>query len=220
MAWYAKPKLFWISKFNFKFLHASKNLYNYFCINGGKYAILSGSSAECNLKSKVIKEEDFEKILFQSRYEISKYLLMKYVQKISKIFDTKYAWVRIFWTYGPNQPRGKIISDLTFSIKKNQKFIIKNRLDSINLLHVKDIAEAIFRVNHNQLTGIINIASKKNFKIYEIFQKTKLKTLKKIIQLKIKNKKFLFNNIVIKKLKKIGFYEKYCVIQYLNSLIK
>jgi len=220
LAWDAKPKFFWSSKNNFKFLHASKNLYNNFCINGGKYAILIGSAAECNLKSNIIKESENEKVLFKSRYEISKYLLMKNVQKISDIFNIKYAWLRIFWTYGPNQPRGKLISDFEYSINKKRNFVIKNKSDSVNLMHVEDIAEAIFKLFTNKSTGLINVASKNSYKVYELFLNNYTKNLRNIIVFKTNKQTYSFKKIIINKLKKVSFYEKNSIIGYINSKIK
>lgn len=220
LAWYAKPKLFWESEKNFKFLHASRNLYYNFCENGGKYAVFIGSAAECDLELKVIKDNKIDKRLFKSKYAISKFLLMKNVNEISNIFDSKYAWLRIFWTYGPNQPLGKLISDFESSIKKNKCFTIKNKLDSVNLMHVEDITNAIKLLIANKSKGLINIASKNTYKVGEIFvHKCINKFINKII-FKSKKQSYFFKKIQINELKKINFCEKFSIISYLNSLTK
>lgn len=220
LAWEAKPKFFWSSKNNLKFLHASKNLYNNFCSNGGKYAIFIGSSAECNLKSSTIKESENDKVLFKSRYEIAKYLLMKNVQIISNIFNIKHAWLRVFWTYGANQPRGKLISDFEYCMKKNRNFVIKNKFDSINLMHVDDICEAIFKLFINKSTGLINVASKNSFKVYELFLNNKTKNRRNIVAIKTNKRTYSFKKIIINKLKKVNFNEKNSILGYINSITK
>jgi UDP-glucuronate decarboxylase len=219
LAWETKPKKYLISKKNFKFFFYSTNLYYNFCKYGGRYALLIGSSAECDLKKKIISEKDYENTFEVSRYSLSKYLFYKNVEVISKIFKTKFLWSRIFWVYGKKQPRGKLISDLIFSIKIKKKYILRNMHDSINLMHVNDISFAIYKLFKSRITGIANIASKKNYKIKDIIKK-KFNYKKNILLLNI-NRHSTFNKVSISKLSSICFKEKYKIEEeikkYLNE---
>lgn len=217
LAWEAKPKLFWNSNNNINFLHASSNLYYYFCLYGGEFAMLAGSSAECDLESKLVKEQDIKKKFIKSKYEISKYLFMKNVQKISDIFKSNFAWARLFWIYGEYQPRGKLISDIIFHIKNKKKFIIQNKFDKINVMHVEDVAYALLALLNSRIKGIVNVASKNNFKILEIISMIKNPKVNKKFILKNNDRLYLFKKIVIKKLKSIGFKEKYNIKLDLNT---
>ena len=109
---------------NINFFHASTNLYYNFCKFGGKFAILAGSSAECNLRNKIVDEKEVDLKFKFSEYSISKYLFMRNVKKISNIFKSDFAWARLFWIYGKNQPYGKLISDMTQHIKQKKNFVL------------------------------------------------------------------------------------------------
>ena len=121
--------------------------------------------------------------------------------------------------YGKKQPRGKLISDLIYSIRRRKKFIIRNMYDSINLMHINDISFAIYKLFKSKITGIANIASKKNYKIKDIIKK-KFNYKKNIFLLNI-NKHFTFNKVSILKLSSICFKEKYKIEKeikkYLNE---
>jgi nucleoside-diphosphate-sugar epimerase len=216
LAWEAKPKLFWNSDNNIKFLHASSNLYYYFCLYGGEFAILTGSSAECDLEKKLVKEHEVKKKFIKSKYEISKYLFMKNVQKISNIFKSNFAWARLFWIYGENQPRGKLISDIIFHIKNKKKFTIQNKFDKINIMHVKDVASALFALLNSRIKGIVNVASQKNFTIIQLISMIKNLEVNKKLVLKDNTRSYLFKKIVIKNLIRIGFKEKFNIKSDLN----
>jgi nucleoside-diphosphate-sugar epimerase len=220
LAWEARPKIFWNSKNNILFFHASTNLYYNFCKFGGKFAILAGSSAECNLRNKIVDEKEAVPKFTFSKYSISKYLFMKNVKKISNIFKSDFAWARLFWIYGKNQPNGKLFSDLTQHIKKKKNFVIQNKYDSINLMNVEDAASSFFMLFRFRVKGIVNVASNNNYKLFEIISMIKKNDIRNKIILKNKNKLHLFKKIIINKLKSIGFKEKFNIKNEINSLQK
>jgi dTDP-6-deoxy-L-talose 4-dehydrogenase (NAD+) len=220
LAWEARPKIFWNLKNNINFFHASTNLYYNFCKFGGKFAILIGSSAECNLRSKIIEEtETIRKFTF-SRYSISKYLFFLNAKKISNIFNSRMIWARLFWIYGDKQPKGKLFSDLKQHLQKKKIFIIKNKYDSINMMHIKDVAGALFKLINFSIEGIVNIASKNNYKIFQLISMIKNKNLRKKIILKNEKKNFFFKKIITNKLKKICFTERLNIQSEIERIIK
>jgi nucleoside-diphosphate-sugar epimerase len=220
LAWEARPKKFWNSENNIKFLHSSTNLYYNFCKFGGKFAILVGSSAECNLRNKFIYEKEYIQKFVFSKYSISKYLFFRNAKKISNIFNSRMLWARLFWIYGNKQPKGKLFSDLIRHLQKKKKFIIKNKSDSINIMHVEDVAGALFRLIHSRIVGITNIASKDNIKVFQLICMIKNEFVRKKIILKNEKKFFHFKKIIVNKLRKICFIEKYNIKSEINKIIK
>jgi nucleoside-diphosphate-sugar epimerase len=218
LAWEARPKIFWNSKNNVNFFHASTNLYYNFCKFGGKFAILAGSSAECKLTNKIVVEKEAAQIFKFSKYSISKYLFMRNVKKISNIFKSDFAWARLFWIYGKNQPNGKLISEMARHIKKRKNFVIQNKYDSINLMNIEDVASSLFMLFRFRIKGIVNVASKNNFKIFEIISMIKNNDIRNKIVLKDNNKLYLFKKIIINKLKSVGFKEKFNIKNDINYL--
>jgi dTDP-6-deoxy-L-talose 4-dehydrogenase (NAD+) len=209
LAWEARPKIFWNSKNNINFFHLSTNLYYNFCKFGGKFAILAGSSAETNLSNKIVEEKETKQKFTFSKYSISKYLFFRNAKKISNIFKSRMLWARLFWIYGDKQPKGKLFSDLARHVQKKKKFIIKNKYDSINMMHVEDVAEALYKLIIYRIEGVANIASKKNYKIFQLISMIRNKKLKKKIVLKNFNNNYNFKKIITNKLKNIFFKERF-----------
>jgi len=170
LAWEADPKKYLNSKNNFQWLHSSLNLYLNFCKHGGKRALITGSCAEYDF-NKFFLKEDFIKKKNYTRYSLCKETFLNHAFKISKIYNTQLLWARLFWIYGLNQKKGRLIPDLIKSAKNKKKIYLKNPNFFINLLNVHDVSVALFKAFKSQLNGIINIADKKNIKVIDIANK-------------------------------------------------
>ena len=124
---------------------------------------------------------------------------MRNVMKISNIFKSDFAWARLFWIYGKNQPYGKLISDMTQHIKQKKNFVIQNKNDSINLMNIEDAASSLFMLLRFRVKGIVNVASKNNCKLFEIISMIKNNDIRNKIILRNKNKVYLFKKIIVNK---------------------
>lgn len=146
-------------------------------------------------------------------YSLSKYYLYNYINKTSKNFNSQFTWFRVFPSYGSilESPK-RLIPSLLISAIKDKKILIKNPHKKINLLHVKDVARAMHLVFIKNITGIVNIASKK----------IKILDIKKFIYgvtNKIKYSNALdLPKIELKNLNKISFREKIEINQILIKL--
>ena len=189
LAWEASPNKYQNSKANYKWLHSSLNLYLNFCKYGGSKALITGSCAEYDfnnyhLKEKLIKKNDY------TRYSLCKETFLHHALKISLIFNTKLVWARLFWIYGINQKKGRLIPDLINAAKSNKKILIRNPNSFINLLNVYDVSVALFKTFESKITGIINIADKKNIKVIDIANQCKKIFTKCNISYKKQNKQY------------------------------
>ena len=167
LAWEANPKKYQNSNNNFKWLHGSLNLYQNFCKYGGSRALITGSCAEYDF-NKYFLNENFLKKKNYTRYSLCKETFLHHASKISKNFNTKFVWARLFWIYGENQKKGRLIPDLINAAKNKKKIFIKNPSFFINLLNVHDVSVALFKTFESTTTGIINIADKKNIKVIDV----------------------------------------------------
>jgi nucleoside-diphosphate-sugar epimerase len=219
LAWEANPKKFLNSKDNFKWLHSSLNLYYNFCKYGGKRALLVGSCAEYDFNKKILKE-NFIKKINHTRYSICKETFLYQAEKISKKFNSQFIWCRLFWIYGKNQQRGKLITDLIYSARNNKMIKIKNPGFMVNLLNVYDVSMAIFKVFESKITGIVNIADSKNLKVIEIVKKCNniFKNYKLNYQLN-KIQYFKPYSVEIKKLNQIKFNKYYSLEKGLKKFL-
>jgi UDP-glucuronate decarboxylase len=219
LAWEANPKKFHQSGTNFKWLHSSLNLYYNFCKYGGHRALLIGSCAEYNFNKKILKE-DFIKKTDHTRYSLCKETFLDHAYKISKKFNTQLIWARLFWIYGINQKRGRLIPDLIYSAKKSKKIIVKNPSSIVNLLNVKDVCIALYKIFESNITGIVNIADKKNIKVIDIVNKCK--NIFKNYKLNYKINKIQYSkpySVEIKKLNLIRFNRLYSLEKGLKEFL-
>tara|TARA_B100001142_G_scaffold130483_2_gene132115 strand:- start:230 stop:1093 length:864 start_codon:yes stop_codon:yes gene_type:complete len=219
LAWEANPKKFHQSGTNFKWLHSSLNLYYNFCKYGGRRALLIGSCAEYNFNKKILKE-DFIKKTDHTRYSLCKETFLDHAYKISKKFNTQLIWARLFWIYGINQKRGRLIPDLIYSAKKSKKIIVKNPSSIVNLLNVKDVCIALYKIFESNITGIVNIADKKNIKVIDIVNKCK--NIFKNYKLNYKINKIQYSkpySVEIKKLNLIRFNRLYSLEKGLKEFL-
>jgi nucleoside-diphosphate-sugar epimerase len=211
LCWETQPIKFWNKDSNLNWLHASKHLCYEFCRNGGKKFIFMGTGAECNLNSKIIKEQS-DQLEIYNLYNLTKIELYFNVKNIANIFKTKFVWPRIFWCYGVNERKNRLTTDIVDSVKKNKNLVLKNPNMLINIINTKDICRVLIKILNSKITGIINIATKNNISVIN-YAKLILKYFPKYsgkIILK-KNNTFYKNDykIITNKLKKMKFLEKY-----------
>ena len=145
-------------------------MYYNFCKYGGKRALLVGSCAEYDFNQKILKENLIYKKK-HTRYSLSKETFLNQALKISKRFNTQMVWARLFWIYGQNQKKGRLIPDLIHSAKFKKKMTIMNPGFIINVMNVYDVSTALFKVFESKIIGIVNIADKKNLKVIDIVNK-------------------------------------------------
>ena len=219
LAWEADPKKFHQSKTNVKWLHSSLNLYYNFCKYGGHRALLIGSCAEYNFNEEILKE-NFNKKTVHTRYSLCKETFLNHAYKISKKFDTQFVWTRLFWIYGKNQQRGRLIPDLIYAAKNKKKIKIKKPGFIVNLLNVYDVSTALFKVFESKITGIVNIADKKNLKVIDIVNKCE--KIFKNYKLNYKLNKIQYfkpYSVEIKKLNLIKFNKYYSLEKGLKEFL-
>lgn len=223
LAWEAEPKKYLHKQINLRWVEASKNLFYNFCKNKGKKAILIGSIIENDLCNKILfeKEIDIDSKKEKSVYSLSKIKFYFAAKKISKKYKTKFTWVRIPWLYGSYEKKQRLIPKLIYSLKNDKKMKIHNPNNSINILHVEDIANIIYLLIFNKINGVFNLAAKKTTKIKNIIN-ILLKIMKKKKNSLIfeKSSDDLNFEIETKKIYKIKYNLKYNLKNGLEKLIK
>ena len=221
LAWETQPIKFWNKNSNLDWLHASKHLCYEFCKNGGKKLIFFGSGAECNFNSRIIKEE-MEQLKSYNLYTLAKTELYFNIKKIADIFKVKFIWSRVFWVYGVNEKKNRLTSDIINSFIQNKKLILKNPNMLINIINTEDICKIIIKILRSKITGIVNIATKKNITLIS-YLRIILKYFPKYNKKVILKKKIYENinkyKIITKKLKKVKFLEKYNIENGIKKIL-
>ena len=215
-AWYVEHKDYLYSQKNFSSLNFSNNLYDTFCRLGGKKAFFFGSNLEFDPQTSVCSEKEVSR-KNHSNYSLSKFKFYKSVLNISKKYKSEFAWIRVFFSYGSKKEnRLRLVPQLIEHYFSKKDYTIRNPDKIINIMHVKDIARAIYLIYRKNIVGIVNLASYNSVKISQIKDLVYGK-ISRVFYVK-PNKNTL--SIELNKLKKINFREKMTLSRGINEMKK
>lgn len=199
LAWYAEHGKFWNSPLNLQWMHASYRLLDAFCKEGGEHALIAGSCAEYDW-SYGYCDEDLTPTEPGTLYGITKDATRRILQEVCKPFNVKLTWGRIFFPYGPGESDKRLIPSLFNVFEDHEAPFGVNRDSYRDLLHVRDLAEALVICNQKKPGGVINIASGEPVpivKIVEIIAALMKADSGKVLQLEPTRKgepKYIFGN--------------------------
>jgi len=93
-------------------------------------------------------------------YGISKYALCLITEKICALNGLEFAWVRPFWTYGPDDDHLRMIPGLITRLLAGERPALTLGQQRWDYLYIDDAVEAIVRLALNtQAQGIFNLGS-------------------------------------------------------------
>lgn len=105
-------------------------------------------------------------------YGISKYAGEMYCRYYAKKYNVPVVIVRFFNIYGPNQPTGFVIPDITNNILDNNSDVVQLRgssNDERDFLHISDLCHALLRVIEKRpVHGTFNLGGGAPIKITEL----------------------------------------------------
>ncbi len=157
-AWYAEPGKFWHSKENFRWVEASLSLLRHFADHGGKRVVVSGSCAEYDWSFGVCSEESTARHP-ATPYGTCKNALQEALLKICAARGLSGAWGRIFFLYGPDEHRAKLVASVITSLLQGKVARCTHGNQVRDFLHVEDVASAFVALLDSKVEGAVNIAS-------------------------------------------------------------
>ena len=167
LAWYTEHGKFWNSPLNLEWIIATQKILEAFYEAGGKHALIAGTCAEYDFKYGYLIE-DITPTNPESLYGISKDATRRMSELIAKKYNLKLGWARIFYPYGVGEHSSRLIPAL-FNVFRNKLTAFGVKKSSYrDLLHVVDVATAIFECSINKVTGNINICSGKPIQLFEL----------------------------------------------------
>ena len=175
----------------------------------------SSSSHVYSFSNKKIKEDTKLKPI--SKYGLTKLKAEKYIEK--RLFKIKFCIGRIFSFTHYSQ------DDLFFVPSLYKKFITQNKIELMNINHVRDflilsdIISAILKLYKNKSTGTFNIASGSETHLIKI-PKFFSKVFKKKFIIKNNNKKETKHVGNIRKILRLGWKPKKSINDILKSFLR
>lgn len=158
LAWTAKPGLFWTNPENLSWSSATIELVRVFAESGGQAAVLAGSCAEYDLQCSGRFAEDAE-ARPDTLYGVAKDATRRVVCRFGVEVSMPVAWARIFWPYGPGEPRGRLVSDLAHGLLTGVPVSLGDGEERRDFIYVDDVADAILAALDARWHGPLNIGS-------------------------------------------------------------
>jgi nucleoside-diphosphate-sugar epimerase len=168
LAWHDSPRDRWHSPENLAWAAATLNLIKEFSEFGGERAVCVGSCAEYDWSNAVLAEDS--PLAPRSLYGKAKAATGTLCVASAPDLRLSLAWARVFFCYGPGEPKGRLLGDLLHGLSANQFVPCTDGLQRRDFLHTDDITEALACVLESPLTGAVNIGSGQATEVREIVE--------------------------------------------------
>lgn len=169
LAWDTRHGLYWTSKLNEEWSEFSKIALDVFKKHGGKRAIISGTSAEVDLNTKIINEDSSPPPII-SIYGRAKLSLLRSMPEMSSTSNFTWVWPRFFNVYGPNEGSKKIVPRLFRSAYSGEKITLSNIDSYADFIYIDDVARALCGMLFSKLIGVVNIGFGESISIRDIIK--------------------------------------------------
>ncbi len=170
LAWYTEPSAYWESIENDRWLGASENLIRAFCEAGGRHVVIAGSCAEYGIAASVCSEIDAPAAP-DSAYGRAKHRLHQISREICGAHSCGLAWCRIFFPYGPGEPKAKLVSSLIAAFRAEREPFGVAQDQARDFVHASDLGEAFAAIVAAKAEGIFNVCSGTPISIRELVGK-------------------------------------------------
>jgi nucleoside-diphosphate-sugar epimerase len=158
LAWYAEPGHFYTSTKNVDWIRASIELLQAFAQSGGARVLATGTCAEYDWNRQWCREQEVS-LHPASLYATAKLAMGSILNSYATQAGLEAAWARVFFTYGPNEHREKLISSVILSLLNNKTAVCSQPNFETDYLHVTDVASALVSILDSKLSGAINVGS-------------------------------------------------------------
>ena len=168
LAWSVTPGKFWTDLVNCDWVAASLRLFRAFTEAGGQRIVGIGSCAEYDWSASSRMTENISPICPGTLYGKAKAGLWSLLEAIGQQEGLAVAWARLFFLYGPGEPRGKLVSDAINTLLAGQMFATTSGLQKRDFIHVEDAGAALAALVRSPVTGPVNIASGQSIAVREL----------------------------------------------------
>ena len=158
-AWYAVPGKYWTSEENEKWVIATDNLLRAFAASAGTRAVLAGTCAEYDWKNLAELVSEPAPIAPATLYGACKHRAHERAESFAKDTGVSLAWGRIFFLYGPHEPRERLVASVINSLLEENEANTSSGEQVRDFLHVQDVASAFAALLDSDVQGAVNIAS-------------------------------------------------------------
>lgn len=170
LAWKMETGMQLNSTVNNAWVDISMDLIRKFARAGGKRVVVSGSCAEYKWGN-YLYDEETTPLEPQSVYGQSKHKLHQKIAAFCSQNKISYAWGRIFFMYGPNENKKRLVPYVIHSILKGEKVRTTHGNQTYDYLNVEDVARALVGLVESDFNGAVNICSGQPLKVKDLIFK-------------------------------------------------
>lgn len=167
LAWYAEPGRFWQAPQNLDWVAASLRLARAFAAVRGLRLVGVGSCAEYDWSHELLDEKSTP-LAPATLYGTAKAALFRILEAAAPVLGLSFGWGRIFFPYGPFEPRGRLLGDLFDGIARGETVPLSEGSQRRDFIHVDDAAAALVALLDSDVEGAVNIASGETVSVREL----------------------------------------------------
>lgn len=145
----------WHGAANFDWICHSLRLVTQFADRGGVRVVASGSCAEYDWSEGTMSENT--PLRPATAYGQAKAAAGMALCGAAKARDLPLAWARIFFVFGPGEPRGRLFGDLIHGLSAGESVACTDGAQRRDFLHVDDLGRALAMLALSDLSGPINL---------------------------------------------------------------
>jgi nucleoside-diphosphate-sugar epimerase len=158
LAWNVTPGAFWNHPDNLDWVAASLELYRGFAEAGGQRALIAGTCAEYDWRHDPL-DEATTPCEPATLYGTAKHALHLLLRAAAARDNVSLAWARLFFLYGPGEPRQRLLPDVITSISRGQPALCGDGRAERDFMYVTDAALALRAILNSSVSGPVNVAS-------------------------------------------------------------
>ncbi len=158
LAWDVTPGKYWTSLNNLSWVAASLLLFRAFRDAGGQRTVYAGSCAEYDWSHTQLSETETP-LRPRTLYGRAKNALRDVIEAAGAASGVSTAWGRVFFLYGPGEPRGRLVSDAFYALLTGTTMAATDGLQERDFMHVADVGAAFAALVDSGVIGAVNIAS-------------------------------------------------------------
>ena len=158
LAWFAKPKVYWSSEENLRWLEASLRIARAFRRAGGSRLVVAGTCAEYEWNGRMCSEET-SRVAPATLYGASKHALQLALSAWAREVGLSFGWARLFFLYGPHEHASRLVPSVIRAALDNSAIRCTAGAQVRDFQHVADAAGAMAALLDSDVLGSVNIAS-------------------------------------------------------------
>jgi nucleoside-diphosphate-sugar epimerase len=169
LGWYANPKDYLGSRVNLDLLSASTTLGARLVDAGCRRIVMAGTCFEYDVSFGLLSEST--SLGPRHLYSVCKRAVFEVMSQLTADTATSFAWTRLFFLYGPNESRGRLVPAVIDALLSGEQAKVSTGEQIRDFMHVADAAAGIVHVlETDALTGPVNVASGEPVRVREVVE--------------------------------------------------